>query len=778
MDRSVLRWPLCLSVIAAIGAGLEASPRPVDPPRRTSAIARTEVPLSRLRGLPVIPVSVNGAGPFRFIVDWGANVLSISPKIARELHLPESGKGPQGNPNVSVAELRIGDDAFSGMTALVDPFFDTIDADGVVGLNAYRGLVATIDYPGSRFRLERSELPGADGKTILDYRAEGQEEFVVSVEVAGRNVSAVLDTGASRGLLLPAAAEKDFAYREPMAESSGIATGPQAGTYHPREGVLSGTLKIGQFEFPDPAVTLNESPSFLIGAAVLEKFEISLDQKNRRVRLLRRDPSPVPAPNPGPRPPDITAHATAADKGEARFPATALGRRVRTYFDAFNSGDAARMKAFYEENFTAESLRQRPPEARLRVFAEMRGVNRSFRVDRVVEQSDGSIMVLAENARGEWREMTFADEKDAEHHLAGMRVEDAEPPAGSAAPPPPPPEPKRSDAEAAAAAEALASRLAAEGTFSGVILLARNGRPFFEKAYGLANREFNAPCTLETKFNIGSMNKFLTTIAIGQLAASGKLSLDDTIRKWLPAYPNAYADRVTVGELVRMRSGMGDMFGPKALATPPLQVRALEDYLPWFQDDPLRFEPGTKEGYSNAGFIVLGLIVQKASGEDYYDYVRAHVLAPAGMTNTDSWAVDEVVPGRAEGYTREGPPAPGGEPVIRRAVFNNPGRGSSAGGGYSTAGDLLKLDQALRAGKLLPPEWAAWAASRLERPSPPGPGGKPALAGGYGFAGGSPGTNAVMSMNFDSGTTVIVLSNLDPPAAESVAKEIRGWVPR
>jgi len=310
-----------------------------------------------------------------------------------------------------------------------------------------------------------------------------------------------------------------------------------------------------------------------------------------------------------------------------------------------------------------------------------------------------------------------------------------------------------------------------------VVLLARRGKPFLAKAYGLANREFQAPCTLETKFNIGSMNKFLTTIAIGQLASSGKLSLRDTIRKWLPNYPNAYADRVTIAQLVAMQSGMGDFFGPKMQEKSPLEIRKLEDYLPFFQDDPLKFEPGTSRAYSNAGYVVLGLIVQKASTEDYYAYVRKHILEPAGMANAASYEVDEVVPNRAEGYTREGPPGPGGQPAVRRAIFTHPGRGSSAGGGYSTVGDFLKLDQAFRGGKLLPPQWMVWAVSHDDPSKEPGAASPTDLSGGYGFAGGSPGTNAVMLMNFGSGTTVIVFSNLDPPSAESLARQIRGWLP-
>jgi CubicO group peptidase (beta-lactamase class C family)/predicted aspartyl protease len=765
-----------VAVALAVACAAGAAPRPVDPPRATRAVPRTEVPLLRLRGLPVVEVSVNGSIPRRFVIDWGANILAVSPRLVRELHLAKPAGGAGGGEKVAVNEIRIGDDVFEGLTALVDPFFDTSEADGVLGLNLYGDLLATIDYPRGRFRLERAALPKADGKTILDYREHGQEQFTVSVEIAGKTVPAVLDTGASRGLLLPDAAANDFRYREPLAESKDFASGPQAGKYHPREGVLDGPLRIGAFEFPDPPVSLNESPSFLIGAAVLEKFEISLDEKNRRVRLVRKDDSPIRTPRPTAPP----APAVAPVPGtEAKFPATPLGRRVQAYLDAFNSGDDSKMKAFFQENFSSASLNRNSVDEHMTFYGRMKDMDRRFHVERVAEEKDGSLTVLATNAGGEWRKLSFLAEAGAERKLEAFRIEVASPPVGLVPGTGEPSEPpKRSDVEAAAAADALASDLTAQGKFSGAILLARKGRPFFEKAYGLANREFNVACTLETKFNIGSMNKFLTTIAIGQLAAAGKLSLGDTIRRWLPDYRNAYADRVTVAQLVAMKSGMGDMFGPKSERTPPLEIRRLEDYLPLFQEDPLHFEPGTRQEYSNAGFVVLGLIIQKASGEDYYDYVRRHILAPAGMSSTDSFEVDEVVPDRAEGYTMHGPPGKNGEPVARRAIFAHPGRGSSAGGGYSTVGDFLKLDGAFRAGKLLPREWMVWAVSHDDPSKEPVAGEAPALTGGYGFAGGSPGTNAAMLMNFDAGTTVVVFSNLDPPSAEALAKQIRGWLPK
>ncbi|HET9795674.1 MAG TPA: serine hydrolase domain-containing protein, partial [Thermoanaerobaculia bacterium] len=327
---------------------------------------------------------------------------------------------------------------------------------------------------------------------------------------------------------------------------------------------------------------------------------------------------------------------TAAAPAAAPLPDTPLGRAAAAYFDAFNSGDEDRVRRFFEDHFTPESLRERPASARLEVYREMRKANGHFRIERVLESTADRVAVLVRNDTKEWRELDFAADPREAGRLAGISVEDADTPADRE----PPPAPMATDAEAASAADAYLTAAAARGEFSGVALLARGGRPFFRKAWGLADREKKIANTIDTRFNLGSINKIFTQVAIGQLAAAGKLSLSDTIRKRLPSYPAAYADRVTIGQLVSMTSGMGDIFGPRFEAMPKGKLRALADYLPLFQDDPLRFEPGTRREYSNAGYVVLGLIIEAASGEDYYRYVREHVFAPAGMRDTESWAID------------------------------------------------------------------------------------------------------------------------------------------
>jgi len=302
--------------------------------------------------------------------------------------------------------------------------------------------------------------------------------------------------------------------------------------------------------------------------------------------------------------------------------------------------------------------------------------------------------------------------------------------------------------------EARVDSLANAQQFSGVILVAKNGTPLVERAYGMADREAGRANDLETSFNIGSINKLFTQVAIRQLADAGKLNLDATLARAWPDYPNQdVARKVTIRQILTMRSGIqGNIFAAPEGKTRH-DVVSLQDYFELFKSEPLQFEPGSTQQYSNAGYIVLGLLIEKLSGENYYEYIRRHIYEPAGMSQTGSWRVDRWPANTAIGYTSGGErAAEGGEGAARsRNTDFLPGKGSSAGGGYSTAHDLLRFLNALRAHKI---------------PSAP-------EAGNVGVAGGAPGLNAAIEGDLPGGYDVIVLANLDPPAAERVARLIR-----
>jgi CubicO group peptidase (beta-lactamase class C family) len=207
-------------------------------------------------------------------------------------------------------------------------------------------------------------------------------------------------------------------------------------------------------------------------------------------------------------------------------------------------------------------------------------------------------------------------------------------------------------------------------------------------------------------------------------------------------------------------------------------LKTLADLLPLFVNDPLSFEPGEKVQYSNSGYVVLGLIIEKVTRQSYFDYVREHIFQLAGMKNTDSYELEQSVPNLATGYTNmglTGRPEPGPR---QDSTPHLTGKGNSAGGGYSTLEDMLKFGQALIGHKLLNQQYTDII---LKNQMPPG---QPAS--GYGFFsvevngtraignnGGGPGINATFTVYPELGYTVVVMSNYDPPSASKVTTRIR-----
>jgi CubicO group peptidase (beta-lactamase class C family) len=327
--------------------------------------------------------------------------------------------------------------------------------------------------------------------------------------------------------------------------------------------------------------------------------------------------------------------------------------------------------------------------------------------------------------------------------------------------------------------EAYLEKEAGSDRFSGAVLFARDGAPLFAKAYGLASKAWNVPNRVDTKFNLGSMNKMFTAVAIAQLAQEGKLAFTDPLIKHLPDYPNKdVAQKVTLHHLLTHTSGIGDYFTRKFMETSKDRFRKIRDYFPLFVDKPLEFEPGKKFRYSNAGFMVLGAVVEKVSGQSYFDYVREHVYQPAGMVNTDAYEMDYDTPNLAIGYTRQQAKSSGGR---KNNLFMHVVKGGPAGGGFSTVEDLFRFAVALRTNRLLD---AKHTDLLLTGKVDTGRGSHTQY--GYGFmitdyrgtriaghGGGFPGINSDLAMYLDRGYTVAVMSNYDPPTAQRVSDKLR-----
>jgi len=334
------------------------------------------------------------------------------------------------------------------------------------------------------------------------------------------------------------------------------------------------------------------------------------------------------------------------------------------------------------------------------------------------------------------------------------------------------------DSAFVAALRARLEAATAAGEFSGAVLVARDGRTLFEGAYGLADRERGVPNTLLTQFRVGSMNKMLTAVAALQLVQGGRLGLDAPLGTYLPDYPNAeVASKVTPHHLLTHTGGTGDIFGPE-FAARRSELRTTADYLRLYGTRGLRFAPGTRWEYSNYGFMLLGAVIERVGGTSYDDYLATRVFAPARMTATGSAPEDSLVPGRSVGYTRQ---------LVPGALVSNaptlPYRGTPAGGGYSTVGDLARFAVALREHRLLD---SAHTALLLGGKVAIGPGVRYAygffdrVVGGrrfVGHGGGAAGMNGDLAFEPNGGYVVVVLSNFDPPAAGQVAAFILNRLP-
>jgi CubicO group peptidase (beta-lactamase class C family) len=425
-------------------------------------------------------------------------------------------------------------------------------------------------------------------------------------------------------------------------------------------------------------------------------------------------------------------------------------KRIQDYVAAFNAGEP-QMSEFIRAN---AALDKRSLEDRMSVYRQIVGDLKHLEIIKVshvaTSAEQNSVAVGAHAGNGRDLTITFNFEPQPPNKLVSIRIEDEGGPASHQQPA----GPVLTTSDAAKKIANLMDDLSAKDSFSGVVLVIHGRERLYEGAYGASDKATKVLNTITTKFNVGSINKIFTRVAIEQLVAQGKLSLDDKLGKFLPDYPNRdAANKVTVAELLNMTSGIGDFFGERFEAADKSKIRTLSNYLPLFADQPLLFEPGTANRYSNGGYIVLGLIVQEVSGEDYYEYVDRHILQPTGMKDTAFYLLDQIVANRAEGYVRT---ATGWK--NNRAML--PERGSSAGGGYSTADDLLKFAIALTAGELK-------NLAKTGGAMPAGP---------LGIAGGSPGVNAELFFDPDTQTAVIVLSNYDPPSAEAPARTIEDWV--
>lgn len=271
--------------------------------------------------------------------------------------------------------------------------------------------------------------------------------------------------------------------------------------------------------------------------------------------------------------------------------------------------------------------------------------------------------------------------------------------------------------------------------FSGVVLLAKDGIPIYEKPFGYADWQTKTPNTPQTLFNIGSINKTFTQAIIKQLENEGKLKPSDNIGKYIKLYGNELDEKITIQMLLEMKAGLDDYLRNPKYRDNIESFKTVNNYLALIKNEPLLFEPGTEQEYSNSGYAVLGGIIEAVTGKSYPENLKERFFTPLGMTSSYYRQIGDVVPSPALGTMVT---FKGGK--ISGQFYSMP---SPAGGLFMNAGDLLKFDNALR--KMNVP-------LRI-------------------MAGGTPGWNAILGQ-YKEGYTLIVLSNFTR-AAEDVERRFR-----
>ena len=304
------------------------------------------------------------------------------------------------------------------------------------------------------------------------------------------------------------------------------------------------------------------------------------------------------------------------------------------------------------------------------------------------------------------------------------------------------------------------------------MLVARGDAVLYQKAAGEASKRFHVPNNIDTKFNLGSMNKMFTSVAIVQLVEKGKLSFGDSIAKFLDEswLPREITEKITVHHLLTHTSGLGSYFNDTYEKSSKTLFRKLSDYKVLVRDEKPAFTPGERFRYSNTGMFLLGVIIEKVTGNDYFAHIRDNIYTPAGMENSDCYEMDYPVENLAIGYS----------PVLgqygwQNNLYKHVIKGGPAGGGFSTVVDLHRFARALLTGKLVSEKslktlWTDYAGAgygygfSMDK-SPSG------LVVGHG--GGFSGINSNLDIFVDKGYVVAVMSNIDmgaSPLARKIAQ--------
>jgi D-alanyl-D-alanine carboxypeptidase len=322
----------------------------------------------------------------------------------------------------------------------------------------------------------------------------------------------------------------------------------------------------------------------------------------------------------------------------------------------------------------------------------------------------------------------------------------------------------------------LLKELESGDQFSGAVLIAHDNQPILTMACGFAVQPKILRNQPDTKFNIASVTKMFTAIAVIQLVANGKLGLHVPVATYNPSLP--YADKITVHQLLTHTAGF-DRYWNDAYRAARSDLRTIPDYLKLFADVPLKFEPGTRHHYGNSGYVVLGALIEHVTGCSYYEHMQKAIFQVSGMKDTDFYEMDLPITNCAVGYTRENWFGPM-DGQLRNNHFIYGVKGSPSEHCFSTVYDIFLFFQALQRHQLIDAEYLKLCFT------PHAAGEQPGVSYGYGFhiiddgrhgrvighGGRALGGDTFAVMYMDLGYTVIILSNYDRPSARTVLNSV------
>jgi len=444
------------------------------------------------------------------------------------------------------------------------------------------------------------------------------------------------------------------------------------------------------------------------------------------------------------------------------LPEGPIGARIDSLIGVLNSGSADRIKRFINEE-CAGDFRDRIPledhiSTALGFLRDTGGIDFHSVRTYTPGRPEVTVVIVKDRLLGGWWGLSFRFGEAPKFLVNGLGINSARPPAGIAEPP-------LTEKEAVGEIRALLAKVKEKNWYSGTVLVAKGSNILLTDFAGEASKAFHVPNNIDTKFNLGSMNKMFTSVAVARLVEAGKLAFDDPIGKWVDEtwLPKDVTSEITVRHLITHTSGLGSYFNEAYQKSSRALFRKLDDYKPLIKDDRPAFEPGERFQYSNTGMFLLGVIIEKVTGEDYFEHIRKAIYAPAGMTNSDCYEMDYPVENLAVGYS----PDLKSPYKWQNNLYKHVIKGGPAGGGFSTVKDLHGFALALLSDKLISRRmrdlmWTDFKGSNYGYGFTvvQSPGGKA-----VGHSGGFDGINSQLDIYVDSGYIVAAMANIDNGAS-------------